>query len=57
MIGLPGVSIPAGYDAASLPIGLQAMADHWNEHVLLRVAHALENTAQLHAPATYFSPL
>lgn len=42
-LGLPGISLPVGYmNQTNLPIGLQIMSRHWQEHVLLRVAHALE---------------
>jgi hypothetical protein len=34
------------------------MADHWNEHVLLRIAHALEGSVALQQPRDmFFSPL
>jgi Asp-tRNA(Asn)/Glu-tRNA(Gln) amidotransferase A subunit family amidase len=57
-VGLPGISVPSGYDAHGLPIGFQAMAGHWNEHVLLRVAHALEGRVALQKPGDmFFSPL
>lgn len=49
LMGFPAVSVPVGYgpgaglDAnTSLPIGVHLMADHWQEHVLLQAAAALE---------------
>jgi aspartyl-tRNA(Asn)/glutamyl-tRNA(Gln) amidotransferase subunit A len=42
LAGLPGISIPCGFSAAGLPIGLQVQAGHFEEEKILRVAHALE---------------
>mmetsp|Transcript_4388 Transcript_4388/g.9660 ORF Transcript_4388/g.9660 Transcript_4388/m.9660 type:complete len:108 (+) Transcript_4388:1540-1863(+) len=42
LIGLPAMSVPVGYASDGLPIGVQLMGDHWNEHKLLRIANALE---------------
>lgn len=38
LFGFPAVSIPAGYDAAGLPIGLQLIGRPWAEDVLLGLA-------------------
>ncbi|HXJ81230.1 MAG TPA: Asp-tRNA(Asn)/Glu-tRNA(Gln) amidotransferase subunit GatA [Candidatus Methylomirabilis sp.] len=46
--GLPGVSIPAGFTMAGLPIGLQLIARAFDEATLLRVAHAYEETTAWH---------
>ncbi len=40
--GLPGISIPCGKNSDGLPIGLQLMANHFQEALLLRVAHHFE---------------
>ncbi|WP_433323237.1 amidase [Spirillospora sp. CA-294931] len=40
--GHPAISIPAGLARDGLPVGLQAVARHGHEHVLLRLAAALE---------------
>lgn len=39
--GVPALSIPYGTDDHGLPIGIQAMADDFNEGLLLQLAHAL----------------
>lgn len=42
-IGLPGLTVPVGYmNSTNLPIGMQFMARHWEEHTLLRLGNALE---------------
>lgn len=40
--GLPGISVPCGKNAASLPIGMQLIANHFQESLLLRLAHHFE---------------
>jgi aspartyl-tRNA(Asn)/glutamyl-tRNA(Gln) amidotransferase subunit A len=46
--GLPGVSIPAGFTMAGLPIGLQLIGRAFDEAALLRVAHAYERATPWH---------
>lgn len=40
--GLPGISVPAGFDQAGLPIGLQLMAKPLDEATLYQVAYQFE---------------
>jgi aspartyl-tRNA(Asn)/glutamyl-tRNA(Gln) amidotransferase subunit A len=40
--GLPAVSIPCGKNSQRLPIGLQLLSNHFQEKLLLRVAHHFE---------------
>jgi len=40
--GIPGVSIPAGFDANGLPIGVQLLGPDYSEANLLRIGHAYE---------------
>ena len=42
LIGLPAISIPAGYDGNGLPYGFQLMGRPWEEHLLLRMANLAE---------------
>jgi aspartyl-tRNA(Asn)/glutamyl-tRNA(Gln) amidotransferase subunit A len=37
--GLPAISVPAGFDANGLPLGLQIVGKPWDELTVLRVAH------------------
>jgi amidase len=42
VLACPAISIPAGFSAAGLPVGLQLVARPFAERSLLEVAHALE---------------
>jgi aspartyl-tRNA(Asn)/glutamyl-tRNA(Gln) amidotransferase subunit A len=48
LAGLPGVSIPAGFDAARLPVGLQLIGDYFSEARLLNVAHQYQRVTDWH---------
>ncbi|OGY20974.1 MAG: glutaminyl-tRNA synthase (glutamine-hydrolyzing) subunit A [Candidatus Woykebacteria bacterium GWA1_44_8] len=41
LAGLPGISIPCGL-VSGLPVGLQIIADHWQEGKIFNVAYAYE---------------
>jgi aspartyl-tRNA(Asn)/glutamyl-tRNA(Gln) amidotransferase subunit A len=43
--GLPAISVPCGFTAAGLPVGLQIVGPPWGEEVVLRLAHAYEQAA------------
>jgi aspartyl-tRNA(Asn)/glutamyl-tRNA(Gln) amidotransferase subunit A len=49
LAGLPGLSFNAGFDEDDLPIGLQLIAPHFREDVLLRTAHAYQQITDWHA--------
>ena len=55
--GIPGVVVPVGYDKEGLPISLQIMGRWWEEHVILRVAHAVENGVEYKPPMVHCNPL
>ena len=42
--GLPGLSVPCGFDATGLPVGVQLIGRPFDEATLLRVAHAYEQS-------------
>jgi aspartyl-tRNA(Asn)/glutamyl-tRNA(Gln) amidotransferase subunit A len=42
LAGLPGISVPCGNNSAGLPIGMQLLANHFQEARLLRAAYAFE---------------
>ena len=43
----PAISVPVGFSASGLPVGLQLVARPFGERVLLEVAHALETLTGL----------
>jgi aspartyl-tRNA(Asn)/glutamyl-tRNA(Gln) amidotransferase subunit A len=49
MAGLPAISVPCGFDANGLPIGLQLIAGVLEEPRLLQVAHHYEQAARVMA--------
>lgn len=54
MTGIPAITLPAAYDALGKPIGLQIMGRWWEEHVLFRVAHAVELDVDHTRPKRFF---
>ena len=48
LAGLPGLSLPCGFDAQGLPIGLQIIGRPFAEEVVLQVAHAYEQATEWH---------
>ncbi len=46
--GLPGISIPCGFSQDGLPIGLQIMANSFQEATMFRVAAAFERATAFH---------
>jgi aspartyl-tRNA(Asn)/glutamyl-tRNA(Gln) amidotransferase subunit A len=43
LVGVPGISVPCGVSRSGLPIGLQILARHFDEGMVLRVAQAVES--------------
>ncbi|GAA3998977.1 Asp-tRNA(Asn)/Glu-tRNA(Gln) amidotransferase subunit GatA [Comamonas faecalis] len=48
LAGLPGMSVPAGTGDAGLPVGLQLVANHFQEARLLAAAHQLQQATDWH---------
>jgi aspartyl-tRNA(Asn)/glutamyl-tRNA(Gln) amidotransferase subunit A len=46
--GLPAISIPCGFTAAGLPIGLQIIGPRWREDIVLQLAYAYEQATAWH---------
>jgi aspartyl-tRNA(Asn)/glutamyl-tRNA(Gln) amidotransferase subunit A len=46
--GLPAVSVPCGFTASGLPIGLQIAGPQWREDLVLRLAEAYEAATEWH---------
>jgi len=55
LAGLPGMSLPAGFGEASMPVGLQLIGNYFQEGTLLHAAHAFQQATDWHArkPAGY----
>ena len=45
LTGLPAISVPAGFTAAGLPVGLQLVGRAFDEATLLRIGYSYERTA------------
>ncbi|MEE9612283.1 MAG: Asp-tRNA(Asn)/Glu-tRNA(Gln) amidotransferase subunit GatA [Desulfatiglandales bacterium] len=48
MAGLPGISIPCGFSKDGLPIGLQIIANHFEEEKVIQTAYAFEQSTDFH---------
>jgi len=48
MAGLPGMSIPCGFDRQGLPIGLQLVGKPFDEATIIRAAQAFEQKTEFH---------
>jgi Asp-tRNA(Asn)/Glu-tRNA(Gln) amidotransferase A subunit family amidase len=57
LTGLPAISFPSGYDSRGLPVGMQAMGKHWQEHLLFRVAFNAEKSMERRTPAHFYPSL
>ncbi len=58
LAGLPGMSVPAGFGAHGMPVGLQLIGNYFDEGTLLQTAHALQQATDFHtrAPAAILAP-
>ena len=48
LAGLPGMSVPAGFGAGHLPVGLQLIGNYFKEGELLQTAHAFQQATDWH---------
>ena len=48
LAGLPGMSVPAGFGAHNMPVGLQLIGNYFKEAQLLNVAHRLQQATDFH---------
>ncbi len=51
LAGLPGMSVPAGFGAHGMPVGLQLIGNYFAEGRLLHAAHALQQATDWHLRA------
>jgi aspartyl-tRNA(Asn)/glutamyl-tRNA(Gln) amidotransferase subunit A len=57
LAGLPALSIPCGFDAKGLPVGLQLMGNYFSEARLLGVAHRYQQATDWHRRVPTETPL
>ena len=48
LAGLPGMSVPAGFGAGGMPVGLQLIGNYFGEARLLNAAHRLQQESDFH---------
>jgi aspartyl-tRNA(Asn)/glutamyl-tRNA(Gln) amidotransferase subunit A len=54
MAGLPGISVPAGLDAQSLPLGLQLIGRPFDEETLFSLGQVIEDAAGRFTPERWW---
>jgi aspartyl-tRNA(Asn)/glutamyl-tRNA(Gln) amidotransferase subunit A len=57
LAGLPGLSIPCGFDASGLPVGLQLTGAYFSEAKLLAAAHRYQQATDWHLRVPTETPL
>ncbi len=57
LAGLPGLSIPCGFDAKGLPVGLQIMGSYFAEAKMLGAAHRYQQATDWHLRVPREAPL
>ena len=55
--GLPAISVPCGFSSSGMPIGLQLVANDFQEQLLFRIASSLERATDFHSrrPPNYWN--
>jgi aspartyl-tRNA(Asn)/glutamyl-tRNA(Gln) amidotransferase subunit A len=55
LAGLPGMSLPCGFGAGGMPVGLQLIGPWFGEAKMLNVAHRYQQATDWHrqAPAAF----
>ena len=48
LAGLPGMSLPAGFGEAGMPVGLQLIGNYFGEAKLLNAAHRFQQATDFH---------
>jgi aspartyl-tRNA(Asn)/glutamyl-tRNA(Gln) amidotransferase subunit A len=57
LAGLPGLSVPCGFDASGLPVGLQIMGNYFAEAKMLGMAHQYQQATDWHRRVPAETPL
>ena len=51
LVGIPGMSLPCGFDSDGMPIGLQLLSPALTEERLLNAAYKFETATEYHKKA------
>ncbi len=54
LVGIPAISVPAGFDGEGMPVGFQLMGRHWDEALLLRMACVVQAAMPVRVPQVRF---
>jgi aspartyl-tRNA(Asn)/glutamyl-tRNA(Gln) amidotransferase subunit A len=57
LAGLPALSVPCGFDARGLPVGLQIMGPHFAEAKMLGASHQYQQATDWHRQVPKEAPL
>lgn len=57
LTGFPALSVPAGFDRAGLPVGVQLMGRPFEEHLLLRLGRVVESATPVRTPSLHVTAL
>ena len=49
LVGAPAISVPCGFSIGGLPVGLQSGSRPGGEELVLKVAHAYEQSTPWHS--------
>lgn len=52
LAGLPGISLPCGFDRDGMPVGMQLLAKPFDEKTIIRAAYAFEQSRGYKRPTT-----
>jgi amidase len=55
--GLPAITVPAGFTADGLPVGVEMLGRAWSEPQLIKLAYAYEQATRHHRPPASTPPL
>jgi aspartyl-tRNA(Asn)/glutamyl-tRNA(Gln) amidotransferase subunit A len=48
LAGIPGMSLPCGFNRQGLPVGLQVLAPHFQEELALQIGYNFEQHTDFH---------
>lgn len=57
LTGFPALSVPAGFDAEGLPIGVHLMGRPYEENILLRLGRVIEQNSEVRTPVHHVTAL